>query len=111
MGPLLFTRDLRRVDKIFEKHVVEYVIYIDDTQAKISAHPPELSNAIPRLVQYNLEVKTWLLAYKVKMNDFKTRIIMLGNRPLLQQYSLSSVLIGHCEVEMSNCEIDACINR
>lgn len=106
LGPLLFIIYLRGIDVIFKKHNVDYVIYADDIQVMVSAHPTELAMAKTRIVQCILKVKSWLHDHKPKMNDDKTEIILLGNRRLLRRCTLSSVVIEQCELQIAKCVRD-----
>jgi hypothetical protein len=106
LGLLLFTVYIRGICRIFEKHGVHYVIYADDIQLMVSAHPSDLHIAITKIVLCIKEVKMWLVEQKLKMNDSKTEVILLGHRRQLNQCQLSSFEIDHTEIILSTCVRD-----
>jgi hypothetical protein len=71
-----------------------------------SAHPSDLHIAITKIVLCIKEVKMWLVEHKLKMNDSKTEVILLGHRRQLNQCQLSSFEIDHTEIILSTCVRD-----
>ena len=103
MGPLLFTTYVRPVGAITRKHG-----YADDAQLYLQFSPRDpqsLLNAIRTLDKCINEVKEWMLANKLKLNDSKTEFIVFVNKhdqSFIHAKSLV-LIVGEAEGSQSGC--------
>ena len=54
--------------------------------------------AVTALQDYILDIKTWMTADKLKLNDDKTELIVIGTRVQLDKISISELSIDHAKV-------------
>ena len=79
LGPVLFTMYAQPLVHIMGKFTIPYHLYADDTQLFGSVYPNELPDLINRFEHCVAEVKAWMKVNKLKLNDEKTEVILLGN--------------------------------
>ena len=84
LGPiLLYTTPLK---DIIQKHGVSYHTYADDTQLYLTFRPGvDINNACGRLEECISDIKRWMLCNKLKLNDEKTEVLLLGSPYFLKQ--------------------------
>jgi hypothetical protein len=78
LGPLLFTMYVRTIGQIISQHSVKYVIYADDIQLFISAHPSSINSIFNQLEKCINDLQLWLSSKQLIMNPNKTELILLG---------------------------------
>ena len=54
--------------------------------------------AVTALQDCILDIKTWMTADKLKLNDYKTELIVIGTRAQLDKISISELSIDHVKV-------------
>lgn len=97
LGPLLFIIYSSDLFKIITCHLPDVIIFADDTQIWISFKPDsELSHvsAVATLVKCVKDIKDWMDKKKLKMNDGKSEIVLIGTRQQLQKINQSPICIG-----------------
>ena len=102
MGPLLFTI---YASKLFE--VVKYCLpiahaYAVDSQLYLSFQPDnELieTEAITWMERCINAVRAWMLKNKLKLNEEKTKFLVIGSRQQLDKISLDEMTIGYTKVK------------
>ena len=103
LGPQFFTIYASPISKIAQRHGVHLHMYADDTQLylpfKINNTQDQLS-AKARMEVCILEIKSWMDANKLKLNDTKTELITLSSK-----YQQSKIHVN--EIQVANTQINA----
>ena len=87
------------VGAIFRKHGIQYHIYADDTQAYISFDAADEQAALAKLEICLKEVRQWMAANWLKLNDTKTEFIVFGNKSNLDELKTDRVTLGDASIE------------
>ncbi len=84
-GPLLFTIYISPFTQIIKKHNLQYHFYADDIQLYQSFTPsqPNAVSALENLEACIDDIKTWMLANSLKLNDSKSEFILCGSKQQL----------------------------
>ena len=84
-----------------KRHLPVVHAYTDINHLYISVTPgfsvSELE-AVTALQDCILDIKTWKTADKLKLNDDKTELIVIGTRAQLDKISISELSINHVKV-------------
>ncbi len=105
LGPLLFTAYMTPLKDVIENHGLKYHCYADDTQLYISFSPNNERDeykAIDSLEVAINEIKQFMIANKLKLNDDKTEAIFLGTKARLGQMNSTSVNVGNSVITPTN---------
>ena len=97
LGPLLFVIYASKLFAILESHLPDVHAFADDSQLYISFKPAtviEQSAAIKAMQDCITDIRKWMLADKLKLNDNKTEFIIIGTRQQLAKVSVDSLCIG-----------------
>ena len=97
LGPLLFVIYASKLFTILEGHLPDVHAFADDSQLYISFKPAtmiEQSAAIKAMQDCITDIRKWMLADKLKLNDNKTEFIIIGTRQQLAKISVDSLCIG-----------------
>ena len=87
---------------IFRKHGVQFHIYADDTQAYVSFAEDDEAAALIRLEACLSEVRQWMAANWLKLNDTKTEFIAFGSQGRLKTLKTDCVTIGEEHVTLTD---------
>ena len=82
VGPVGYTIYTLPVGDIANHHNVSYHVYADDTQLYVSFDPKvpgELDSAISQLQNCIFDIKNWMTANKLKLNDSKTEFFIAAS--------------------------------
>jgi len=88
LGPLLFVTCASKLFSVLEHHLPDAHAYADDTQLYISFKPDssaEQSKALTTLKNCIDDIKRWMPADKLKLNDDKTKFIITDTRQQLKK--------------------------
>ena len=103
LGPKLFTMYLIPIGSIARRHNVKIHLYADDCQLYITFKKEGTSLVKPQMECLLHEIRVWMSASKLKLNDDKTEIIVLaGPRRSLDLSQLSPLLVGNEPVRIKN---------
>ena len=101
LGPLLFVIYASKLFSVLEYHLPDVHAYADDTQLYISFKPDssaEQSKALTALKNCIDDIKRWMLADKLKLNDDKTEFIIIGTRQQLKKVTFNTLRVGNTQV-------------
>ena len=104
LGPLLFTCYTSSLGAIARKFNVSFHSYADDTQLYISFQPGDSVSetaAVSRLEVCVHEIRHWMLQNKLKFNDSKTELLLLGKKPHLLKTTVSCIKVGESVISVS----------
>ncbi len=102
LGPILFCIYISPLGEIIEKEGMERQEYADDTGLYTSFSPKQAQskNEMLNKVQKCLSaVKRFLFENKLKVNDDKTVLMLLGNKYWLDQLDFESIYVGDTSIK------------
>ena len=99
-GPALFPRYSQPIASLVRKHDVELHLYADDTRLYIGCNINDSLETKAQLEKCIEEVRMWMSANLLKLNDSKTEFMVLGSRFTLPQVpdELKSLTVGNSQV-------------
>ncbi|MCP3849467.1 MAG: reverse transcriptase family protein, partial [Gammaproteobacteria bacterium] len=80
LGPVLFVLYTKPLTFLTASHSVSSQSFADDTQLQNSCPPSELHDNIQTVQSCILDVKTWMVQNKLKLNDEKTEVLLLKSK-------------------------------
>lgn len=80
LGPIIFTMYTQPLADIFKKYHMSYHFYADDSQIYMSSNAKFLNDLISKLGKCVHDVKLWMDSNKLKLNEDKTEVILIGNQ-------------------------------
>ena len=101
LGPLFFKIYASKLFEVVTIHLSDVHAYADDNQLYISFKPSSSASelkAVTALQDCILDIKAWMTANKLKLNDDKTELIVIGTRARLHKISISELSIDQGEV-------------
>ena len=104
-GPVVFLGYLSSLYDIIERHAPSIAGYADDTQLYLSFNPsdPEAENKAVREIEDCIQdIRAWMLSHKLKLNDDKTELLIIGSKQQLAKVPELSVKVGSSDVNKSN---------
>jgi len=105
MGPVLFTSYSAPLGDIARVHKVDYQIYADDDQLYISFQPKDGSEALGSGSQIQTclkDIANWMIENKLKNNNDKLEVLLVGTRQQLAKVDFDSVTIDGLEIKISD---------
>ena len=101
LGPILFNLYIAPIGDICKKHEVSYRGYADDQQEYLSFQPiPGCQEQCLNQLQGCIsEVKNWMKANSLKLNDAKTEFLVLGTQKQLKNITDINIRIGDNIIE------------
>ena len=92
LGPILFTLYTSTLSNIIQSHNINHHFYADDTQLQDKDKPDNVHSLLTRTADCFDDVKNWMTANKLKLNDDKTEAMLVGTRQKLSQLPPSLLL-------------------
>ncbi|PVD22697.1 hypothetical protein C0Q70_15953 [Pomacea canaliculata] len=101
LGPVLFSIYTSQLGPLIEKHNVNRKMFADDTELyfSFSTDSESVREAVCAVEDCCLEVKSWMLRNKLKLNDEKTEAMLCGSKLSLSKVSLDSIQVEAPEEE------------
>ena len=102
LGPILFTEYTGTLFDVIYKHIDGAHGYADDHQLYLAFLPNCVSSqqtALRCMETCLSDVRQWMLANKLKMNDSKTEFIIIGSRQQLDKIQFDSIKVGDSYVK------------
>ena len=97
MGPITFTLYTTPMRRIIQKHGVSYHKYADDIQLYVTFDPSipgDRERAVERLTACIKELRQWMMAHWLKLNDGKTELVMFMSKHHLRKHGQCTISIG-----------------
>jgi len=103
-GPILYTVYASTIGDLFEKAIHTILGYADDHAMYKSFKPKkEIEQYIKKVTEEKLdEIKDWMLANRLKMNDSKTEVIMFGQNSIKKNSEITSIRVGKEWIELTD---------
>ena len=103
LGPTLFTvYTANEIGQIIRQHDLDFYLYADDSQLKISFRIPDSLASIHQLEACIDEVDTWMVTNRLRLNNGKTDVLFPGTPTFLREIPLSTVRIGDADIVPSD---------
>ena len=101
-GPVIFTLYISALNRVVQKYPADLYGYADDHKIAFKLQAGNSQNETTTLQQLDNclnDIIRWMTAFKLKMNQSKTEIIMYGTRQQLAKLNITSVNVGGCDVK------------
>ena len=99
LGPLLYTLYTVPLGNIIRKHNLQYHFYADDTQLYLCIEPSNVCDLIFSIEQCIKDVKMWMHANKLKLNDDKTEVLLIN--PKKYDIPYDNLTIGNDNIDFA----------
>ena len=103
LGPLLFCIYTQPLEKIIQRHNLSFHFYADDTQLYFSFDLSEAHTAVAKLNHCLSDIRDWMAANFLKLNDDKTELVLIGHPKRLAKIRDFELSVGHIKVKPSPC--------
>ena len=102
-GPLLFTLYTHPLSTVICQSGLSYHFFADDCKLQKSSVPSDFPILACCLKDCIEDVAEWMGGSKLKMNDDKTELMVIGTRPKLSQVTpnLAPISISGCDIPFS----------
>jgi hypothetical protein len=102
-GPVTFLSYISSLYDVINSHAVDVGGYADDNQLYTAFKPSTdglmQQTAIERMNQCVDAVRTWMLQHKLKINDGKTELIVIGGSKQLQKVKDCVITVGSSQIQ------------
>jgi len=79
LGPLLVSTYTRPLEQVIKRHNPSFNFYADDTQLYLSFGPSEAQSALTRLKNCLSDIRDWMAANFLKVNNDRTELVLISN--------------------------------
>ena len=102
LGPILFLVYLLPLGNIVRSHGISFHQYADDTQIYLTFRPSDdVKSATEKMESCIDDIRQWMLENKLKINDEKSELLLVGSRVQRSKLDVSSLRIGECDISAS----------
>lgn len=101
-GPILFLCYLSSLYDVIARHLPSVGGYADDHQLYLSFKPGNIDNELQTIHAMSsciTDIRVWMLTHKLKINDNKTEVILLGSSQMLSKVNIESLTVGNDEIK------------
>ena len=106
LGPILFILYTKSLTSLISSHDMSSQSFADDTQIYKSCTPDQLTCTITKVEDCVLDVKGWMTANKLKLNDDKTEALLIRKPKEKIDLSVNSMNVGNNNILFSTCVRD-----
>ena len=105
LGPQLFSIYAAPLSKIIWNNNLMSHFYADDTQIYITVKPHQEDSdaAVESIEQRVTEIRIWMKTNSLKLNDYKTYVIVFGSAQQRKKMTLQALRVGDCVVRVTGC--------
>jgi hypothetical protein len=106
LGPLMFNQYASTLFDTLQNHLPNIHGYADDHMLYVSFSADKVENevaAVTAMEECLVTVKEWMIQNKLKMNDAKTELIVIGTRQQLSKTEIKSLMVGETKVLAADC--------
>ena len=101
LGPVLFTMNTTPLGSVIRKHNFDLHLYADDTQLYVSFHNQNVHQSATHLEDCIADICQWMVNNKLKLNEDKTELLVIGSRTHMQNIPPVSLNIGDNSINPS----------
>ncbi len=102
-GQVVFLVYLSSLYDIIDTHATSIAGYADDTQLYLSFNPSYLEAENKAVSEICIQdIRTWMLSHKLKLNDDKTEVLVIGSKQQLAKVPELSVKVGSADIIKSD---------
>ena len=99
LGPILLTLYIKPLSAIIDSHSIIHHSFADDLQLQMSDPPDEISELLHFMQLCICDVKAWVTAYMIKLNENKTELMLVTSNRTKHLHSLpTSITIGNAQI-------------
>ena len=87
--------------EVVKNRLLNIHAYTDDTQIYLSFKPDSTAgeqDAITALQDCITDIRSWMIADRLKLNDDKTEFMIIGTRAQLDKVNVSEIVVGQAKV-------------
>ena len=101
LGPMLFTKYIKPLSAIIDSHSIIHHSFADDLQLQMSAPPDRISELLHSMQSCISDVKAWVTANMLKLNDNKTELMLVTSKSTKHLHSLpTSITVGNALIPL-----------
>ena len=98
LGPLLFSIYMLPLGEILRRHAPSYHLFADDDQLYIASEPDSITARTKELESCIDEIRQWMRANFLQLNDDKTDVLLIGSPTILSRLPTASIRVGNSSV-------------
>ena len=101
LGPLLFSVYASKLFEVTKLYLPNAHAFADDTQLYLSFNPDNSlseAEAVHAVEQCIRAIRAWMHADKLKLNENKTEVMLIGTRQQLSKVNLTTLTVGDTSV-------------
>ena len=105
LGPLLFSAYASKLFEVIRLYLPNGHAFTDDTQLYLSFNPDNSLNeaeAVHAMEQCIRAIRAWMQSDKLKLNENKTEVMLIGTRQQLSKVNLGTLTVGDTSVAIVN---------
>jgi hypothetical protein len=88
LGPVLFCVYMQGIQHILKGENIHYALYADDIQVIVIEDAKNVSMALVETQEIASRICTWLTGKRLKMNEAKTEVIVIGGQRALKKFTV-----------------------
>ena len=102
LGPVLFVLYTEPLFNLVKKHLIHHHAFADDNQLYKDTNPHNINQTIEDMQNCITDVKMWMTANKLQLNDCKTEVILISSPRLSTKLALPpSMHVGNSDILFS----------